>query len=778
MTAATVELGGRSVVGRVRWAPEEGWASVVLAALLAWAVGWAIDDPAWVIGREEWTDFLPWAGVAGVAVGFAGAKLAWPRWIAHLGGAIAAALVLPVVIGTIIVGERAGVGDPAGIVEMYRATADATWNAWYDLAILGSARTPQFGHYLLGLGILCWGTGQFAAYAVFGHRRPLDAIVCVGLVLLGNMSLTIRDQLGQLILFSLVGLALLARAHAFEEQTAWLRRRIGDPAAVRSLYLRGGTVFIVGAVIGSMLLTSAASSAPLAGLWSDSSGFLIELSRRLERLLPLGGASRPIGVMFGSSTVISGFWQQDNKPALTITLPAGEAEDFYWRAVAYDTVTLNGWEMSDQREVVRVAGDPLLDGLFDDPATAGHREVTFDVVRNNYFGPQIVSPLTPVAASLGASVTSLGTAGHLGAIALDGNPRTFEITALVPIYDEDDPNGLTQNRLRAAGQDYPAALDPYLVVPDGVIGPDSQLLLAEILERTRAENPYDLATGMESFFRSRTNFTYDTNVQDVNCGGLSTAECFARHRQGYCQYYATTMAVLLRYSGIPARMVEGFLPGDRDGNVVTILNSGAHAWVEVWFPGYGWQKFDPTGGGLARDTPIPSGAPVSPGPSISIPPASGIDDGTDIGPPTRDPNVAPLPTDGGGSDSPLAYVVITILLAVVVGGLAFIAWQRGPRGETGPDQIWRGIGRIAARFGFAPRPTQTVYEYAGALGDVLPGSRPELETVARAKVEVAYGRGVLSDERLRALRDAHRRLRVSLLRLAFRRRERRAHRRR
>jgi transglutaminase-like putative cysteine protease len=283
---------------------------------------------------------------------------------------------------------------------------------------------------------------------------------------------------------------------------------------------------------------------------------------------------------------------------------------------------------------------------------------------------------------------------------------------------------------------------------------------------------------MERFFRSRANFSYDTNVQDLSCGGLSTAECFARFRRGYCQYYATTMAVLLRHAGIPARMVEGFLPGDRDGNVVTILNSGAHAWVEVWFPGYGWQKFDPTGGGLAVDTPIPSGAPLSPRPSVSVPPASGIDDGGEPGARTRDPGLGPLTPGGGGMDSPFGYILIAVLLAVSVGGLMFIAWQRGPRGATGPDAIWQGIGRIAARFGFGPRPTQTVYEYAGALGEVLPMSRPELETVAHAKVEVAYGRGVLTDERLRALRDAHRRLRVSLLRLAFRRRERRQHRKR
>jgi hypothetical protein len=82
------------------------------------------------------------------------------------------------------------------------------------------------------------------------------------------------------------------------------------------------------------------------------------------------------------------------------------------------------------------------------------------------------------------------------------------------------------------------------------------------------------------------------------------------------------------------------------------------------------------------------------------------------------------------------------------------------------------VAALARRFGFGPRPTQTAFEYATALGDVLPGVRPELQTVASAKVEVSYGRRELGDERIRALRDSYRRLRVSLLRLAFRRRDR------
>ena len=84
-----------------------------------------------------------------------------------------------------------------------------------------------------------------------------------------------------------------------------------------------------------------------------------------------------------------------------------------------------------------------------------------------------------------------------------------------------------------------------------------------------------------------------------------------------------------------------------------------------------------------------------------------------------------------------------------------------------PNSAWRSVTGTARRLGFGPRPTQTVFEYSAALGDVLPGVRPELETVARAKVEVAYGRAQLGADRLRAVRAATGRLRVALLRLAL-----------
>ena len=77
-------------------------------------------------------------------------------------------------------------------------------------------------------------------------------------------------------------------------------------------------------------------------------------------------------------------------------------------------------------------------------------------------------------------------------------------------------------------------------------------------------------------------------------------ECFLRVKRGYCMYYATAMVMLLRHEGIPARFVEGFLPGERVGLQEMVRTQDAHAWVEVYFPRFGWVTFDPTPRGTSQ----------------------------------------------------------------------------------------------------------------------------------------------------------------------------------
>ena len=362
--------------------------------------------------------------------------------------------------------------------------------------------------------------------------------------------------------------------------------------------------------------------------------------------------------------------------------------------------------------------------------------------------------------------------GFFATLERDGTDG-YTATALVPI-EEDVDGGLTKNRLRVAGRDYPLEISTrYRRVPPGTLGPESRKLLDVI--RTEAgplATPYDLAETMVRILRDGERFQYKTNVTDVDCGARGAVECFAWSKVGYCQYYATTMIMLLRTEGIPARLAQGFLPGTLDPvtSTRTIRSLDAHAWVEVYFPGYGWVSFDPTGGNVAQAVDLPEGSPqptpdATPSPTLPLG-TRGLDEETDplLGPGGAIPSVTP--SQAG------PFVAIAALLVLAFGVLSFMVWQRGPRGGLGPEAAWRGVSGLAALFGFGPRPSQTVFEYAGSLGDVLPTARPELQTVAGAKVAVAYGRQDLDAARLRAVRDAHRRLRVGLLRLALLRKDR------
>ncbi len=264
-----------------RWAaaPAEGWSSVLLLAFMAALVGWAIDDAHWVLGDQALTDFLPWAGILGVLAGTAGALLGRGRLVAHGLGAVFATIFLTwAVAGAVAPGEDAGA--------MFRVVGERTWGAWSDLVIEGRATTSEVAHFLLVLGILVWGTGQFAAYAALAHRRALAAVVIPGTILFVNVAITARDQFALLVLYTLAALLLLVRAHVADEERTWARHRIADVGNAVSLSLRAGLTFISLALVASLGLTVVASSAPLAGAWQGLDQRIVDVARRARPALP------------------------------------------------------------------------------------------------------------------------------------------------------------------------------------------------------------------------------------------------------------------------------------------------------------------------------------------------------------------------------------------------------------------------------------------------------------------------------------------------------------
>jgi MYXO-CTERM domain-containing protein len=225
------------------------------------------------------------------------------------------------------------------------------------------------------------------------------------------------------------------------------------------------------------------------------------------------------------------------------------------------------------------------------------------------------------------------------------------------------------------------------------------------------------------------------------------------------------MTMLMRVKGYPARYVLGYLPGAIDPNslVQQVTNQQKHAWVEVFFPTYGWITFDPTGGSVGQPTSLAPGSAVTSSPT----PAASSDTEAI---PSRRPSRGP--SDQGGSttsgDNGVAVVIVPFLLVAVLVLALFVLRRRRPKSYDEPDAVYRSVVRLASRLGYKPAPTQTVYEYAGMLADVVPRAREPLGVVATAAVEVTYGRHVLGAERLAGLASAQKMVRQALFRLVWR----------
>jgi len=111
--------------------------------------------------------------------------------------------------------------------------------------------------------------------------------------------------------------------------------------------------------------------------------------------------------------------------------------------------------------------------------------------------------------------------------------------------------------------------------------------------RARATAPEDIARLAYNYFREQ-GFVYTLSPPVL--GDDPVDEFLFDTRQGYCEYFATTFVTLMRLAGVPSRLVVGYQGGELNpaGDYVLVRHSDAHAWAEVWLPGQGWRRVDPT----------------------------------------------------------------------------------------------------------------------------------------------------------------------------------------
>jgi hypothetical protein len=289
-------------------------------------------------------------------------------------------------------------------------------------------------------------------------------------------------------------------------------------------------------------------------------------------------------------------WIDSPDVAVTIERDPSDDRDFYWRAVAYDRIDTHSASVSQPNTTTRPPATSLFAGMAEDVAPAGQRRLAFTVQPVSLTNPVLLSPATPIEVDRAVGLTTVGESGFFSMIELDGR-GPYTVTALVQA-DAGAPGTADESALRAAGTVYPSEVVAlYTAEVPGMFGPNLGALRDEMVRTARSNAPIDLADRLLELLGGPA-YKYDVDLQDVDCRAMSVPECFTTSKRGFCVQYAMTMAAVLRDVGVPTRVVQGFLPGQRSpGSTLEVIrNSNAHSWVEVYFPGHGWVAFDPTPG--------------------------------------------------------------------------------------------------------------------------------------------------------------------------------------
>jgi len=111
-----------------------------------------------------------------------------------------------------------------------------------------------------------------------------------------------------------------------------------------------------------------------------------------------------------------------------------------------------------------------------------------------------------------------------------------------------------------------------------------------------SDNNYDKAKAIEKYVAG--NYAYNLDVRSTPRNRDFVDYFLFDQQEGYCSYFASAMTILARCAGLPARYVEGYMlppgPLEDNRNMYIVTNMQAHAWVEIYFEGYGWLPFEPT----------------------------------------------------------------------------------------------------------------------------------------------------------------------------------------
>ena len=421
------------------------------------------------------------------------------------------------------------------------------------------------------------------------------------------------------------------------------------------------------------------------------------------------------------------------KPIPLFTVRA--TQGVYWRWMGLDSFDGTTWTTPDldlHRGTVVGSGDALPGPVPVQPsATKGHvQPLTQNVHVINAPGQWLPMAYAPLSVSLPQGDVKYDPDISAARPTFDvGAGLDYSVTSLVPEPSFDqldrpfDFSGLSQ----------------YTALPKETRRQILPIVRNVLAAAGHPSDPVRKILAIENYFTSSGHFVYDTSVAGRHDTKYLVQFLTKTHR-GFCQQFATSMAVMLRAIGIPARVAVGFTEGTLNPKTDTYLvtTADAHSWVEVLFPRYGWIPFEPT---PSRSNPITghilSGAQhreVVGGNASRTQGKGGRSSGSIIR--VRDPDSgrfrhSPVSDPGRGAgliaSPPRSYTGLLLLaLAILIGAVAVgipawkMAWRRRElRRARAPKEAVLAAYRVftsrAADVGLGRSHGETMAEYRARL---------------------------------------------------------------
>ena len=559
-----------------------------------------------------WVDRIRPAAAAGLALALAATSLtgvlAGARWWSYL----VLGITVVVITGSLLRWLRApavvtAAGQVAALVAL--VTAIFTSSGWL-LVVPGSASRAELGAVLSGAAqqirvglpplpesveLICLvvvAAGLVAVVVDF-VAVSVAAPACAGLILLGviTVPIAVSDRMVPWWSFVLgaVGFALLLSVDTQRRQGAW-----GDRVGAG----RGRNTTAAPAVLA--ITAAAVAVALFVGVTVAAVG----TGRAMHSARNRGPVT---GIGLNPFTSLRG--QLSTEQAVPLLRVQGLDQRTYLRALTLSRfVNGVGWQQGPLDPAIPAADEstarlPLPAGV---TAPVSGSTLQVRIVPINYTDSWLPSFGYPLA--LGGISPSWRYDPDATTVFADRRQRAEPYTELGVL-----PRANPQ-LLRAAGPAHGAAFaaaDPQYLDTGGV---DPRVVRLAARVTAGAHTAFDATVALNRWFTDPGNgFRYDLRTRPGNSGDALVDFLFTGHR-GYCEQFASAMAIMLRTQHVPARVAVGFTPGTVTGDARLITTEDAHAWVEAWFPGAGWLPFDPTPLSVQRTVPpIYVAGPIPPG---------------------------------------------------------------------------------------------------------------------------------------------------------------------